>query len=69
MRYEVGPNDGRIEVAIDGGAPVAIDAHQPGLFAMKTTAIASGLVHTVHHAVVTCVTTFCNVDDFPVTCP
>jgi hypothetical protein len=68
MRYEVGPNQGRFQVAVDGRTPVVVDVYQPGQFTMATTAIASGLANTTHHAVASCVSGQCHIDDFPVTC-
>jgi len=68
IRYEIGPNTGQMQVAIDGAAPVAINVYQPGAFTMNTLALASGLANAQHHVVVTCVSGDCSVDDFPVTC-
>jgi hypothetical protein len=68
LHVETGPNIHTMNVSIDAGTPVLVDAVAAAFAFQVPFPIASGLPNTTHVATVTCTQTNCQPDYVDVTC-
>jgi len=67
VNRELGPNAGPLAISIDGGPAIVIQG-AASTFSFATLPVASGLANTQHRASLTCLSGYCSLDYFDVTC-